>query len=915
MFTSDPAITSAIEVQAPWGSKDRSAQSKRLKGGNADATSYRSHRNSDFDSRNSRGPPDFACPSFAHARDARPLACSSTGTFDLSTSGGKSMQMLSSQWRANLILVSACVLVIASKSAHSQSAEIAPQASTAGVDDLSIAVRIQGGESAAAVATAFESLRARDALDYDVIPSNGKPVDSVVAAKGWPEDTVRQKMGRLFCDINPHVCCAQPPPDQAEKIAQARGLDSFSCKTLSVSKNRTPPQSAALVDAKSYCATAEGVSPDEKRRCKFDFWNESYRLATVPETPPCAITKKKISHQLCVPRATISEILESAPVPVLSVEDSLDRTKRLTSCEGYKGSIICDRYANIDTLNDVNGGDATALIEKSPKDKDGKVEIELPIRAFIIELNLAPAKAQLILPDQNREEIVKEIRARDASSSELKEATYRDASIYLMSIPDDSLKMQADGEAGVAPELLRAALTRMGWGKISEMFSASQDVASHMPAVLLYEPYGLQSVPDFLKGKIGARVITDYSSEAKEPDVPSKDCDRIDFAKPPPMLPSDYASHAQMVASVLVGNAKSPTSDQGILAAHNRIWVGFEKNPAVVSLPNLGTKIDFLRKCLPRNELQSVNLIVNVSLLQLVGDSGRQILKWVKKRQRLLAVFSAGNSSNVPERKPKNYSRLSANECNFDPACGAASGRNALTVVGLDPSGAKIGDYSVGGPMFDVAAIGHFGKLFGQDKELRGTSFAAPVVSGLASLTIGRIFSWEGSPSSPAASDIKTRIVQSVDFSERFGVRFGRINFDRTLNLDKHEFVWANPRNPCEKVAPQPEDKDMQLNLDTALLVSNSWVDYADDPPAAKKGRLEIPGRQVLRIARTCEGGSGFDIVIAGSSDSPTPKHVRVSGIEGDSSIMVATNPERSLSTLYDFNRCMRTDDSDICEN
>jgi subtilisin family serine protease len=139
--------------------------------------------------------------------------------------------------------------------------------------------------------------------------------------------------------------------------------------------------------------------------------------------------------------------------------------------------------------------------------------------------------------------------------------------------------------------------------------------------------------------------------------------------------------------------------------------------------------------------------------------------------------------------------------CRFVPACwsGLRRPNSIVSVVGLNADGATLlsgrvagaGDeervLSNYGQAFDVSAVGEtvstlHGDWVGLEK---GSSFAVPYVTGLASLLIGKV---QGAGLEPRMARIKERILATADRGTgvlRMTSRFGRIHFARALDFEQ----------------------------------------------------------------------------------------------------------------------------------
>lgn len=148
-------------------------------------------------------------------------------------------------------------------------------------------------------------------------------------------------------------------------------------------------------------------------------------------------------------------------------------------------------------------------------------------------------------------------------------------------------------------------------------------------------------------------------------------------------------------------------------------------------------------------------------------------------------------------------------QCKYFPACWSNSDmgmqpRNVVSVVALDGEGKAVlkdGQKAASnyGDAFDVSAIGEATSTMHGDwvGSLRGSSFATPYVTGLASLLIGKAKSLN---LEVKTSSLKERILATADSDTddlRAASRFGRINFSRALDFTNDMVVLKPSVTGC----------------------------------------------------------------------------------------------------------------------
>ncbi|RYG36955.1 MAG: hypothetical protein EON93_04385, partial [Burkholderiales bacterium] len=182
----------------------------------------------------------------------------------------------------------------------------------------------------------------------------------------------------------------------------------------------------------------------------------------------------------------------------------------------------------------------------------------------------------------------------------------------------------------------------------------------------------------------------------------------------------------------------------------------------------------------------------------LVGEApapGRKY-RGVARTHIVVAAAGIGDSADGPRGERID----SMQSCRFVPACwsGLREPNSIVSVVGLNADGATLlsgiagaGDeervLSNHGQAFDVSAVGEtvstlHGDWVGLEK---GSSFAVPYVTGLASLLIGKL---QGTGLARGVARVKERILATADRDTevlRTTSRFGRIHFARALDFEE----------------------------------------------------------------------------------------------------------------------------------
>jgi subtilisin family serine protease len=270
---------------------------------------------------------------------------------------------------------------------------------------------------------------------------------------------------------------------------------------------------------------------------------------------------------------------------------------------------------------------------------------------------------------------------------------------------------------------------------------------------------------------------------------------------------------------------------------------------------------------------------------------------------QLLLVAAAGNDVDI-NAHPEGFPVNSGSDCLIFPACWSNDDpeRGIISVVALngdgtnllkDQNGQIITNY---GRVFDVSAVGAVattmhGNFFGR---AYGTSFAAPYVTGLASL----IYAKAGyAHLNPTVTQVKNRILFSSDLEPPFlqFARFGRINFRTALRFQDNLIVYkprANCPSPCEITANIARDTDEALVL-TSGKKGNAHI---------AAGTL-IPMKYVRRLALQDDGTFIIVFLEDGSLTKITNAQIR---LQANRNIMTTTTGTEPfpLNDIKDYISC-----------
>ena len=243
----------------------------------------------------------------------------------------------------------------------------------------------------------------------------------------------------------------------------------------------------------------------------------------------------------------------------------------------------------------------------------------------------------------------------------------------------------------------------------------------------------------------------------------------------------------------------------------------------------------------------------------LVGEEPAPGRKYRGVARTHIVVAAAGIESDGPEGQ-RGVRIDDVQRCRFVPACwsGLRQPNSIVSVVGLNADGATLlsgrvagaGDeervLSNHGQAFDVSAVGEtvstlHGDWVGLEK---GSSFAVPYVTGLASLLIGKV---QGAGLELRMARVKERILATSDRGTevlRVTSRFGRIHFARALDFEQ-DVVRLRPDAAC---APDCTLRGVINRLTTGSITFK----YA--PRAGGIADLTVDFSRIRRLTADSEG-------------------------------------------------------------
>lgn len=275
-----------------------------------------------------------------------------------------------------------------------------------------------------------------------------------------------------------------------------------------------------------------------------------------------------------------------------------------------------------------------------------------------------------------------------------------------------------------------------------------------------------------------------------------------------------------------------------------------------------------------------------------------------------LIVAAAGATRVVDGlKKGSKIDNVSAN-CNAYPACWGNVGempRALISVVALNESGTDLlreegtkEPLSNYGMAFDVAAVGETSSLLhgGYMGRVRGSSFAAPFITGLAALVYSKA---QNMSLDPKPLQLKNRILATADKLpeiEKFS-RFGRVNFWKAMKFEndliRYRTSVACPETNCWKEVEIDRDLTGDIKITEGHREGTIKID----------GLVKVPFSEVLSLRKQPSGkftiiyteGSGKLRWVTGAQlDMSTEKYVSLPGTD--------TKFSFDLSEIEEFAAC-----------
>lgn len=292
----------------------------------------------------------------------------------------------------------------------------------------------------------------------------------------------------------------------------------------------------------------------------------------------------------------------------------------------------------------------------------------------------------------------------------------------------------------------------------------------------------------------------------------------------------------------------------------------------------------------------------------LVGEeptAGRTV-KYRGVARTHIVVAAAGIETDGPEGS-RGLRIDDVQQCRFVPACwsGLRQPNSIVSVVGLNADGATLLSGRLPstpdeervltnyGQAFDVSAVGEvmstlYGDWVGSQK---GSSFAVPYVTGLASLLIGKV---QGAGLEVRMARIKERILATSDRDTdvlRVTSRFGRIHFARALDFEQ-DVVRLRSDTAC---APE-----CTLRGAINRLTATSPIVFRYAPRAGGVSDLTVDFSRIRRL--TADGDGTVSVVYDDGQgrlevvDQAVPANPNVALAIGGRSVL--------LKSIADFTAC-----------
>lgn len=756
-------------------------------------------------------------------------------------------------------------------------------------------VRIAGGGTPFGLSLLLTGLENDSRLEWRSVTVGDQEgtISAVLSrANGWPAGSISLSTDSLICGRNPHVCC--PIPEVREVGIRSKCV-------AELKKIEKGHESEFLIAAHKICESrriniilnsSKNEVPCESIWRFSSSSNSRTSIAACGKMPPS-------TSQLCLPNIKVREHIGVQEFPFNPDKDKSIRSKyeEMQGCSELtkEEKQQCQDSYSTQKLNVFNYGN---YIERARK--EGKVT--MPVRAYSIDIPGAPALDAARPIEQTMESIRSTRDALNRPSLNID---------WLQRQDNRSVRPQ---QVATSAEEIQAAQTIQALKQMG--FDDKGPSVRNLPPILAMDLSPLfKGNPRLPENTVNAFGIHEIDGrQAKCPtgsQIGFKPVDWISRAKGSSL---DHATEVMgimaakldpsskvfgAIASVIdVGNIHSLYIDDGKGEPDDQTTV-----EAIMTIGPVGA---FTAKCATKWPVVNVSLkFSSTTQSNLSSEYEGVLIGRVSESQFALFVVAAGNPDSSTSIRAQ-----SVESCNHLPGCKAISSQNMISVIGLNSEGNKPSRASFHGPPFEVGAIGDVWTVNRRGKETlaRGSSYAAPFVTSLASLIIGKAWMLMKNGGMIQPADVKTRILQTVDFlQDDNAVRFGRINFSRALEIERDIVATSRKIDSLEIIrAPYCANPNICYagKVDKSDRIKN-LVGF--DPDGNKIAVSDLDFERVLRLRR--RSNDKWDVIyLPITRDALTPQRIKNAEFSGISEITIEVNGNRTsvpISSLTDYTRCM----------
>lgn len=782
-------------------------------------------------------------------------------------------------------------------------------------------VRIQGGGAPSALNIVLLNLEKDGNLawnSFEVTRKDTNVSELLERVAGWPMGAVNAQTDSLLCSRNPHVCC----PIENSDNRRIRKAATEVCNRELIAVQKDPAYTSEYLEqahrqCREYLFRFLESPQDEPQVCG-TYW----RMVPKPEQ---AITflgcdqRQASPWSLCLPTVAVRERIGTQQVrfnPTID-KDIRQKYEQLQGCSELPSGEKADCRASFSEfkLNAFNFGN---YVERARREGS----VTLPVRAYTMDIP-PPVRASatdLIPSLQNATEA---LIKHERKSIRLDWVERRGVAKTVSQQMSDQPPQRAVATAALSRSM--DILKAMGFDEKAAVIER--------PAVILamdQRPF-FKGNPRFAEADINAISVKDL--QGRRTSCPTQSSGGYKTGSWLKSVQLDAPEHAAEVVGVMTARRISNSSVFGVLqqaTGARKVYPLFiaddrgEVNEALVEeiiyeKRPVASFID--AQCTPSFPVVNLPLKFSGKYAGNNAPSYEDVL-WGRvdeeNAQYALFVVAAGNPEGGQGQN------MESGKCRHSPGCHALSTQNMISVIGLTPKGDAPSSGSYFGTSFEVGAVGEVWTVdhAGAERAVRGSSYATPYVSSLAALIVGKARSFRPSDAYIQPVDIKTRILQTVDFlGDEALLEFGRINFSRALEINRDLLLLDRTAATNGLVnTTQPYCGVNRLVCTSGEVKKNNSLKVAGFDAQGNAVKLnELDFFEVLRLTRSRQDSGKWDLIYVEKEKSRNrlvAKRIRNAVIQGMSEItFVKAGTERLVSvplvSVADYTRCMWRKGSD----